>query len=222
MACGVDECVFTRFNTRVKVHRSMCSVELAVRRLIELNAIQSQLGKTQEEALTLGQSCIESYSFDYGGNHRGDLVEFERATYQYTSLLHMLGEIVSDISDNLGVQLRENDPVKHSVPRLIGLRHCLHHNGLLGIQVIEAEGLSRPVLGIPVRTVKQRGQWGDGKSTFEQHFHSVSSDFLVVKNIIQESRGEYTSIISELKSNIESNYEQEQLDEVSSGVSLHR
>lgn len=202
----------------------MSSVELAVRRLKELSAVQSRLGKQQREVESLGMSCVESHNFVFGGEsgHRGDLVEFEWATYQYASLLHMLSEIVSETLAEFGIELQENRPLEHEVPRLIGLRHCLHHNGLLGVQIAEAEGLSRPVLGVPVEAIRQRGEWGDGKPRFEKYFHAVDSDFLVIPSIVEGSRSKYVSVIDEVKESIRASYEDRELKRVDNSNSLHR
>ncbi|MEZ3115798.1 hypothetical protein RYH80_07695 [Halobaculum sp. MBLA0147] len=200
----------------------MSDVGFAARKLVEVETVRTQLTERRIEVVGKARACAESYDTPYAGKREiwRDLNDFEWSLYQFTSLLHMLGEVLATIRDQCGVRLSEARPIRHAVPRLIGLRHCIHHNGLVGAQVASAEGLPHPVVGIPLESVERHGSWGGGNPSFETFFHSAD-DLLVVRPIVENSETRYLAPVEETVAGVEERYGEDELQRVASNVEIY-
>lgn len=198
-------------------------LRLAARRLVELDSIRSKLRDARSTALDDVEKCIHTYRLKYSGRRelRRDLNECEWSIYQYASLLHMLGEMVERTNDEFGTSLESHAPIRHEVPKLIGIRHCVHHNGLIGLNVAEVDGIPDPVVVVPVDSIEAHGSWGDGNPSFETFFHGVSGDVLALAPVIQNSGGPIDGIVTELETQLEDEFGEEELKRAATNVQLY-
>lgn len=188
-------------------------IVLAARRLVEFESLQSKLHEARRDAITDFDTCIRAYRQKYSGQHelRRELNECEWATYRYASLLHMLDQLVQRTSDEFGVRLRNSDPVRHEVPRLIGIRHCIHHRGLVGANVVTPRDAPTPAVGMPLSSLRRHGKWGGNNPKFRTFFHDVSGDALVLRPIVERSGRKCDAIVEEVVRVLEDRYGEEEL-----------
>jgi len=188
-------------------------IALAARRLVEFESIQSKLHEARRDAITDFETSIRAYRQTYSGQHelRRDLNECEWATYRYASLLHMLDELVQRTTDEFGIRLRDCDPVRHEVPKLIGIRHCIPHRGLVGLNILSPSDEPRPAVGMPLDSLRRHGTWGGNYPDFQTFFHGVSGDALVLRPIVAQSGQKFDSIVAEVVSELEETYGEEEL-----------
>lgn len=102
---------------------SSSDIQLAARRLVELESIRTKLFDSQRDALRELDRCIYTYNQPSWGRRelRTDLSECEWSIYQYTSLLHMLGEVCERTRNEFGIRLTHYSPLRHELPELIGI-----------------------------------------------------------------------------------------------------
>ncbi|WP_115863172.1 hypothetical protein [Halorussus litoreus] len=188
-------------------------IALAARRLVEFESLQSKLHEARRDAITDFDTCIRSYRQTYAGQHelRRELNECEWATYRYASLLHMLGELVQRTSDEFDIRIRDCDPVRHEVPKLIGVRHCIHHRGLIGVNVVSPRNKANPAVGMPLSSLRRHGKWGGNNPKFQTFFYDVSGDALVLRPIVESSGQKCNAIIEEMIGLLETTYGKNQL-----------
>ena len=196
---------------------------LAARRLVEFDSIRSKLRDSRQTALSDVGKCVHTYRLKFSGRRelRRDLNECEWSIYQYASLLHMLGEMVERTHDEFGTHLQRPAPIEHEVPKLAGLRHAIHHNGLIGINIAEVDGLPDPVVVVPVESVRAHGSWGDGNPDFATFFHGVSGDVFALEPIVENSSVPADGIISELVAQLEEMFGEEALKKAATNVQLY-
>lgn len=200
------------------------SIALAARRLVEFESIQSKLHEARRDAITDFDTCIRAYRQTYSGRHelRRDLNECEWTTYRYASLLHMLGELVQRTSDEFDVRLRDCDPVRHEVPKLIGIRHCIHHRGLVGLNIVETELTRKPAICMYAESLRKHGDWGGNNPSFEMFFHGLENDALALRPIVENSKRRCNVIISEVIEKLETRFGEARLRKSATDLQLYR
>lgn len=205
------------------VSSSSSDLQLAARRLVEFDSIRSKLHDARRSAIDDIERCVQTYRLKYSGRRelRRDLNECEWSIYQYSSLLHMLGELVERTNDEFDTTLQVHAPVKHETPKLIGIRHCIHHNGLIGINIGEPESLVDPIVLVPVQSIKRHGSWGDGNPKFETFFHDVTGAAFALEPVLQNSEEPIDGIIQEIVGQIEAEYGEEALMRAATSVQLY-
>lgn len=198
-------------------------IALAARRVVEFESIQSKLHVARREAITDFDTCIRTYRRKYSGQReiRRDLNQCEWATYRYANLLHMLGEMVRRTNDEFGTRLRDHAPVRHEVPELVGLRHCIHHRGLVGANIVETAQHPHPAVCIPIRSVERHGDWGGDKPDFQTFFHGVSGDALVLRPLIERSESACDGIVAEIIAELEELYGEDELLKTAASSQLY-
>lgn len=189
------------------------AIALAARRLVEFESLQSKLHEARRDAVTDFDTCIRAYRQKYSGQHelRRDLNECEWATYRYASLLHMLGELVQRTNDEFGIRLRNCDPVRHEVPKLIGIRHCIHHRGLVGLNIVETESMVKPAVCMYAESLRKHGDWGGSNPNFQMFFHGLERDALALRPIIENSESRCDAIIAEVVNRLEDQFGEAEL-----------
>jgi len=198
-------------------------LHLAARRLVELESVLSKLRETRESAIQDVNKCLDTYELTYSGRRelRRDLNECEWSVYQYCSLLHMLGEIVARTHTEFGTRLEGYSEVKHEVPKLMGIRHCIHHNGLIGANIATVPSFPDPILVMPLSSIRRHGSWGNGKPAFQTFFHGVSGDAVVVLSVLKNSAEPVEGIVADLISELEEMYDDEQLAKAATNIQLY-
>lgn len=201
----------------------MDDIDFAARKLVEFESIKLRLADQRRTSVSAAKKCVEKSMIEYAGRRElwRDLNSCEWTLYQFTSLLHMLDELVEKTRTRLDTNFDQVDPVRHTVPKLVGIRHCIHHNGLVGLQVANAESLTRPVVGMPVDSVREHGNWGGNNPSFETFFHSVSGDFVVVGPLLNNSTSRYEPVISSVKRQIETEFGSETMEQATANVGLY-
>lgn len=198
-------------------------IALAARRLVEFESLQSKLHEARRDAITDFDTCIRAYRQTYSGQHelRRDLNECEWAAYRYASLLHMLGELVQRTSNEFDIRLRDCDPVRHEVPKLIGIRHCIHHRGLVGVNIVETELTTKPAICMYIESLRRHGDWGDSNPNFQTFFHGAKRDVLALRPIIENSERKCEVIITEVVERLEERYGEEELLKETTNLQLY-
>lgn len=197
-------------------------IALAARRLVEFESIQSKLHEARRNAITDFDTCVRAYRQKYSGQHelRQDLNECEWATYRYANLLHMLDQMVRRTNDEFGIRLRSRDPVRHEVPRLIGIRHCIHHRGLVGANIVEAPAVPDPAVCMHVESLRRHGDWGGNNPDFRTFFHD-EEQLLVLRPVVENSERKCDAVVTEVIDRLEERYGEDELLKAISSVELY-
>lgn len=198
-------------------------IALAARRLVEFESLQSKLHEARRDAITDFDTCIRAYRQTYSGQHelRRDLNECEWATYRYASLLHMLDEMVGQVNDEFDFRLRDCDPVRHEVPKLIGVRHCIHHRGLVGVNVGKMPSSPTPTICMHIESLRRHGDWGGNNPDFRTFFHDEDEGLLVLRPLIENSEQKYDAVIAEVIGRLEEQYGEDELLLATANVGLY-
>lgn len=199
-------------------------IAFAARRLVEFESLQSKLHEARRDAITDFDTCIRSYRQTYSGKHelRRELNECEWATYRYASLLHMLGELVQRTSDEFGFRLRNCAPVRHEVPKLIGIRHCIHHQGLVGVNVGELPSPPTPAICMHLESLRKHGNWDGNNPTFRTFFRDEDEELLVLRPLVENSERKCDRIVAEVIERLEEEYGADELLRETADVGLYR
>lgn len=196
-------------------------IVLAARRLLEFESIQSKLHEARRDAITDFDTCIRAYRQKYSGQHelRRDLNECEWATYRYASLLHMLDQMVRRTSDEFGIRLRDRDPVRHEVPKLIGVRHCIHHRGLVGVNIAKPPTTPGLTICMHVESLRRHGNWGGNNPDFRTFFYD-EDELLVLRPIIETSERKCDAIVTGVIDRMEEQFGEDELLMAATNVDL--
>ncbi|QGA81372.1 hypothetical protein [Halomicrobium sp. LC1Hm] len=195
----------------------------AARRLVEFDSIRSKLRDTRQTALSDMDKCVHTYRLKFSGRRelRRDLNECEWSIYQYASLLHMLGEMVDRTHDEFGTRLEQHAPIEHEMPKLVGLRHAVHHNGLVGVNIAEVDSFPDPVVVVPVTSIERHGSWGDGNPAFSTFFHDVSGDAFALAPVVENSAEPVEGIVDELERQLTEQFGDDELRRAATNVQLY-
>lgn len=198
-------------------------IQLAARRLVELESLQSKLFDSRTDVLHELERCIVTYQQPSWGRRelRTDLNECEWSVYQYTSLLHMLGEVCERTREEFGVQLERYSPIRHEIPELIGIRHAIHHNGLIGLNIAEVPNYPDPLAVMPLESIRKHGSWGAGKPNFQTFFHGVSGDAVVFGPLVETSYESSDGIIEAHTDGLEDEFGKDALSKEAASVQLY-
>ncbi|MFB6177557.1 MAG: hypothetical protein ABEI99_10510 [Halobaculum sp.] len=167
---------------------------LAARRAIEFETIDLKLADTVNSALDAEAYCTKRYNqtFVGVGELRSSLNAVEWELYECVSLLHMLGEMRRRTATEFG--LSPGEPMRHVFPELVGIRHAIHHNGLVGLNLTTT--LPDPHVVVLTKSVRRHGNWDDDTPDFETFFHDAD-DAMVVSALLEEARDRAPEVVSD-------------------------
>lgn len=136
-------------------------------------------------------------------------------------MLHQLQNVCDRTIDEFGVTLSHSSHIQHETPELLGIRHAIHHRGLIGLNVSPGNGDAGPQVLMPLDSIRSHGSWGNGNSNFETHFHRILSEdgkVVLIAPILNESRQKHENVIEEVLLALESEFGRRELNkELSSG-----
>ncbi|WP_128477060.1 hypothetical protein [Halorussus pelagicus] len=133
----------------------------------------------------------------------------------------MLDELVQRTTDEFGIRLRNCDPVRHEVPKLIGIRHCIHHRGLVGVNIVETELSTKPAVCMYLESLRKHGNWGGNQPGFQTFFHGSKRDVLALRPVIENSESKCDTIVTELIERLEEKYGENELRKRTANVELY-
>lgn len=197
------------------------AVGSAARRLIEFDTIQRKLTDAANQLTNAEETCTVQYDAEFSGTRQIKtlLNEVEWSCYQYSSLLHMLGEMIDRTHDEFGTRLRNHAEIRHELPKLIGLRNAIHHNGLVGLNITQIGGTSHVI--IPTVSIRRHGNWGaENSPDFETFFHSAG-DAIVVASTVTNSKPVFEAIIRDMTSAITKQFDEETLRQRASNLDVY-
>jgi hypothetical protein len=199
------------------------NLQLAARRVLEFESIHSELQDRLDRAQTLVDCCLTTFGHEYSGRAelRRDLSNLEWALHGYGNMLHQLQNVCDRTMDEFGVALSHSSPIQHETPELLGIRHAIHHRGLMGLNVTPGNGGAGPQVLMPLGSIRSHGSWGNGNSNFETHFHRIldkDGKVILIEPILNESREKYENVVEEMVLALESEFGRKKLkEELSSG-----
>lgn len=197
------------------------NIDLAARRVLELESLATRLGSSRRKVEDKEETCITLYERPYHGvrDIRKELKNCEWALYNHVSLVHMLNEILDRTNDEFSVSANSYAPPKHEFPELTGIRHCIHHRGLVGLNIAEYD--DDFFVAIPLESIRKHGSWGDGNSKFSTHFHSVTGNALIIKSLLKDAEGKYKNLIYEVIEQLEDEFGESELKKAASNVDIY-
>lgn len=196
-------------------------LNLAARRLVEFETIERKLVEAAAAVANSEDACTLQYETTYAGTRRTKhlLNEVEWECYQYASLIHMLGEMIDRTHDEFGTRLRNHTEVRHELPKLVGIRHAIHHNGLVGLNIVQLR--SEPYVVVPTTSVEKHGNWGeDGNPSFQTFFHSAG-DLITIGPLATNSKKTVRSLVKDIIGAVEEQFDPERLRQRVSEVEIY-
>lgn len=131
-------------------------------------------------------------------------------------MLHQLQNVCDRTIDEFGVTLSHSSPIQHETPELLGIRHAIHHRGLMGLNITPGNGESGAKVLMPLDSIRVHGSWGDGNPSFETHFHRIldhNGKAVLIRPLLSESREKYENVIEEMVLALESEFGRKKLSE---------
>lgn len=201
-------------------------IQLAARRILELESIKSELQNRLNHAQSTLDRCKMTYNLEYSGRAqlRRDLSDLEWSLHAYGNMLHQLQNVCERTIDEFGVNLIHSSPIQHETPELLGIRHAIHHRGLMGLNMSPGEGESGVQVLMPLESIRTHGSWGNGNSNFETHFHRIIGEggkVVLIEPILNQSQEKYENIIEEMVLALELEFTRQALREELSSSSLY-
>lgn len=182
------------------------SAGLAARRMIELESMEIELHELLSETIKQVETCVIDYNTVYAEDIRRELNSCEWTIYRYTSMLDALRNMTNRTEKEFDIS---GVMVEQSVPRLIGIRHCIHHRGLVGLNIAEFSE-EEPVVCFPVGSIRKHGNWSS-ENEFQKYFHGNEGNVVAVNQVLEDSKEQYSNCISDIKGQLEEEYGKEKL-----------
>lgn len=198
-------------------------IQLAARRLVELESIRPKLFDSKTNVLHELERCLATYRQPSWGRRelRTDLNGCEWSVYQHTSLLHMLGELCERTRAEFDVQPANYSPIRYEAAELVGIRHAIHHNGLIGLNIADVQTYPEPLTVMPLESIRIHGSWGGNHPKFQTFFHDVSGDAIVLSPLIEDSYETAEGLIEAYTDELQREFGEDELSKEAASIQIY-